>query len=572
MNRRTFIKQIGSLSVMSVIPSLMGGSQVAGKRPPNIILILTDDQGFGDSEIHGNSVIRTEHIDKIAKDGLEFTRFYVEPVCAPTRASLMTGRYHYRTGVLHTSRGGAKMFGSETTVAEILSEHGYATGIFGKWHLGDNYPMRPSDQGFDVSLVHKGGGIGQVPDQPNSYFDPLLWYNNVAYKGEGYCTDIFFDEALQFIEKNRDNPFFVYLPTNTPHYPFEIGQEYVTPYLEKDVNERDAKIYGMVTNIDENIGKLVRKLDDLDISRETLLIFITDNGPNSDRYNAGLRRRKGSNYEGGIRALCYMKWPGVIEPGRKDGTLAAHIDILPTLLDICHIEPEPSLQLDGVSLYSHFTRTQGEQPLSRSIIIQSHRGLIPRIYQNASIITEKYKLLGYPDTFREWTLETSAEKPLLELYDLGNDPGESKNLVDDYPEVVNRLRHEYEIWFEDMRQSRQFSPGVIIIDSDYENPVTLCRYQDATYHLGVPHGWPVQINRAGKYEVTMDLHGIEGEGKIALKWQGNTQLSSSGKRDMGTFFLPAGTGMLETWFEHDTAGRITFSESNTIGDVILRKV
>ena len=229
-------------------------------RQPNIIIVLTDDQGFGDVGVHGNDKIRTPNLDRFAQEGIEFTRFYVSPVCAPTRASLMTGRYYYRSGVIHTSRGGAKMHGDEVTLAETLRDAGYRTGIFGKWHLGGNYPMRPMGQGFDEALIHKSGGIDQAPDKPNSYFDPLLWHNGQEFKSKGYCTDVFFNAALEFIEDNKDEPFFVYLPTNAPHSPLVVDEKYSSPYADMGLDDRTAKVYGMVENIDENFGRLTAKL------------------------------------------------------------------------------------------------------------------------------------------------------------------------------------------------------------------------------------------------------------------------------------------------------------------------
>ena len=220
-------------------------NQADAKGRPNIILILTDDQGYGDVGIHGNDKIKTPHLDRFAQRGVEMTRFYCSPVCAPTRASLMTGRYYYRSGVVHTSRGGAKMHGEETTLAELLQNAGYRTGIFGKWHLGDNYPMRPQDQGFQDVLIHKSGGIGQTPDKPNSYFDPFLWHNGRREKARGYCTDVFFDAAIRFIERSQgetDRPFFVYLPTNAPHTPLEIDAKYSGPYSAIGLNDITARV------------------------------------------------------------------------------------------------------------------------------------------------------------------------------------------------------------------------------------------------------------------------------------------------------------------------------------------
>ena len=272
----------------------------AAEPRPNVVLVMTDDQGYGDIGLHKNPHLRTPNLDRFAQEGVQFSRFYVSPVCAPTRASLMTGRYHYRTGVIHTSRGGAKMHGEEVTIAERLQAAGYRTGIFGKWHLGDNFPMRPSEQGFSEALVHKSGAIGQQSDAPSSYFNPRLWHNNEPKETKGYCTDVFFDAALQFIEQNRGQPFFVYLPTNAPHAPLDVELRYIERYKALGLNDTTARIYGMVENIDENFARLLTTLDRLGLRQNTLVIFITDNGAQQARYNAGLRGLKGTTYEGGI--------------------------------------------------------------------------------------------------------------------------------------------------------------------------------------------------------------------------------------------------------------------------------
>ena len=335
LNEGMFLKQIRVFMICAVGLILVAGmmnpgcSRKADERP-NIILIVTDDQGYGDIGYHGNKIIKTPQMDKLAEESTEFTNFYAAPVCAPTRASLMTGRYNYRTGVIHTSRGGAKMHGDEITLAEILANAGYKTGIFGKWHLGDNYPMRAMDQGFQESLVHKSGGLCQTPDLPNDYFDPKLWHNGKPVQSEGYCTDIFTDAAIGFIETNRSRPFFVYLPTNAPHTPLIVGDEYSKPYEDMGLEPGVAKIYGMLTNLDDNLGRILNALQRLNLEKKTLVIFRGDNGPEGVRFNSGLRGRKQSVYEGGIRVPFFIRWPGRIEAGRKIDRIAAHIDIFPT--------------------------------------------------------------------------------------------------------------------------------------------------------------------------------------------------------------------------------------------------
>ena len=351
----------------------MAESVVHQSDRPNVVLIITDDQGYGTVGVHGNDQIKTPNMDRLANEGVEFTRFYGNPLCSPTRASLMTGRYCYRTGILHTSRGGALMSGEEVTAADLFSEAGYRTGMFGKWHLGDNYPMRPTDQGFEEAVWHKGGGIGQTPDRPGSYFYPKLYRGGEGFQAKGYCTDVFFDEALSFIESHQKEPFFVFIPTNAPHDPLEISDEYADPYREMGLDDRVARVYGMVENIDDNIGKLLAKLDQLGLDSDTMVIFLSDHGPARGRYNSGLRSSKGDVYEGGIRVPYFMRWPGGLQAGKKVDRIAAHIDVLPTLVTLCGLDKPDDLQVDGIDL-TPLTEDSAADWLDRTLFIQTHRG------------------------------------------------------------------------------------------------------------------------------------------------------------------------------------------------------
>jgi arylsulfatase A-like enzyme len=328
VNRRQFL----------ATPALATAALAAPVRRPNVVFILTDDQGYGDVGIHGNDKIRTPNMDRVAREGIQFTQFHANPVCSPTRASLMTGRYYYRTGVVDTYLGRSMMYPDEVTVAEMLAPAGYRTGIFGKWHLGDNYPLRAIDQGFQDAVVIKGGGLRQPAGIPggDGYFDPILLNNGKPQRYQGYCTDIYTDEALKFMERNRTRPFFLYLPTNAPHGPLEIGDSWVEPYRKMGLSDTTAKIYGMVANVDHNIGRVLAKLSELKLEQDTIVIFMTDNGPQQgDRFNGGMRGRKGTVYEGGIRVPFFVRWPRMVQPGTKTDRLAAHIDVLPTLLDAC---------------------------------------------------------------------------------------------------------------------------------------------------------------------------------------------------------------------------------------------
>jgi len=533
---------------------------------PNFIVVLTDDQGWGDVGFHDNPDIRTPNLDALAEESTEFKRFYVEPVCSPTRASILTGRYHYRTGVIHTSRGGAKMFGDETTLAERLRDLGYRTGIFGKWHLGDNYPMRPQDQGFEESLWHPSGGIGQPPDDAsNMYFDPTLFKGSDRVETSGYCTDVFFDAALDFIERNQDEPFFVYLPTNAPHTPLQVAEEAWKPYAEAGLDEDTARVYAMVENIDENMGRLDTKLEQLSLSEHTYVVFLSDNGPQQRRYNAGLRGRKGGNYEGGIRALSLWRGPDV-EGGFEIETIAAHVDLAPTVLDLAGSN---TAGLDGRSLAPALRREEQEDA-DRRLVLQTHRGLDPKPYQNAAIVSQKWKLVAGPGTFSDEAWPHSDDPP-LELYDLENDPGEEHDLADERPEIVEALKADYAAWFASVMAERNFAPGRIHLGSQREPETLLCRYQDSSYVDGLPTVWPVHAEEAGRYEFEVRLEGMPGPGTIEVTLDGETRAAPS-EGGKAVFDLPAGDAGLAVWFRPEGGEPFYPGDKNPWGDVFVRRV
>lgn len=504
-------------------------------------------------------------MDRLANEGVAFDRFYGHPLCSPSRAALMTGRYFYRTGILHTSRGGALMSGDEVTAAELFRDAGYRTGIFGKWHLGDNYPMRPMDQGFEKAVWHKGGGIGQTPVRPNSYFDSLLWREGEEFQAKGYCTDVFFDEALAFIEEHQSAPFFIYIPTNAPHDPLEISDEYADPYREMGLDDSVARIYGMVENIDDNIGRLLELLERLGLDEDTIIIFTSDHGPAGGRYNAGLRSTKGDVYEGGIRVPYFMRWPKGLPAGFKTDKIASHIDVLPTLLSLCNVDSPSDLGMDGVDL-TPLIRGQEVAWLDRTLFIQTHRGSRPRQYHNCTAITQRYKWLGYPGTGGQWDFETSSTDPVMELYDLEDDPGEEKEIGGLMPDLVAQIKRDYDAWFDDVASDWQ--AGIIHIGNSAENPLTLCRYQDSEYISELPHGWRVKIEQSGTYELRINRESLNGAGALGVQWLGNTQRSPLvAGENTGRFELEAGDGTLEIWFELEGIGRVTFSSNLTIGDV-----
>lgn len=398
----------------------------AEPRPPNVLLILTDDQGWGDLHCHGNDLIDTPTLDQFSRQGARFDRFFVCPLCAPTRASILTGRYHLRAGVWGVTKGREIMRADETTVAQVFRAAGYATGCFGKWHNGEHYPHHPNGKGFQQFL-------GFCAGHWNNYFDTRLQHNGEPVPTKGYISDVLCDAALDFIRANRKRPFFCYLPFNAPHGPFQVPDHYFAKYKERGLNDRDACIYAMCENVDDNVRRLLAHLDALGLADDTIVLFLTDNGPNGERYNGGMRGIKGSVHEGGVRVPCFIRWPGHIAPDTEIRHIAAHIDLLPTLADLCGIPlpEELARRLDGVSLKPLLLGGPGDWP-ERSIFTHSTRG------------DEMNPLCG--------SLRTPRHRLVLEnrnyqLYDLVEDPAETTDLAAREPDLLERLALEYEFFY-----------------------------------------------------------------------------------------------------------------------------
>lgn len=498
MDRRNFI---GSLftGMFSVNPWVLASSSRAGSNSrPNVLLIITDDQGYGDLGCHGNTILKTPHLDALYRDSVRFTQFCASPVCSPTRASLMTGRYAYRTGVVDTYAGRSMMDPKEITLAQLLQAAGYRTGIFGKWHLGDAYPLRPMDRGFDMSLVHFGGGIAQPSDpeffeRQDTYFNPVLQKNGIPTKTTGYCTDIFTDAALEFMGNPSPAPFFAYVAYNAPHTPLQVPKEYTKPYRDAGLKPELADFYGLITNLDENIGRLLTFLEKTGQYESTIVIFLTDNGGQSlgdnGRYNAGMRGWKGTVYEGGIRVPFFIRWPSAFSGGRDIDYLAAPIDITPTLVEMCTVTPGIDLSFDGRSLYPLLKNSGTQTPWpDRNIFIQWHRGDVPKPFKNCAVRGQRWKLINGE-----------------ELYDLSADPGETRNSIADHPELAQKMRRHYQEWFDSVSADRGYAPVRIHIGNEHANPVLLTRQDWRTPHdwttdTVIGH-WELFIERAGHYDV-----------------------------------------------------------------------
>ncbi len=460
-------------------------------KSPNVIIVITDDQGYGDIGYNGNPHLITPNLDKFAGESIRFNNFNVSPVCAPTRSSLLTGRYSLRTGVTDTYNGGAIMSSNEITLAEIFNENNYKTGIFGKWHLGDNYPSRPSDQGFQESLIHLSGGIGQVGDFTNyykgstSYYDPILWLNNKQEKYSGYCSDIFTDEAIKFIEDNKDNQFFCYLSFNAPHTPLQVPEKYYQMYKDIDPtningeslemtekNILDAKkIYGMVTNIDENFGKLINKLDELNLKENTIVIFMTDNGPQQPRYVSNLKGLKSQVYNGGIKVPFYLNFPKIHNEGIDLDFFSAHIDVLPTIAKLCDLPIPNDRKIDGIDLFDNNINKK-----ERDFFSYWTRKS-PELYKNISLNSGNYKLVG--------NTNYNSEIEDFELYNLEMDPYESENLIiKEKPVALEMKSRMDEIYNELINSKNLIDKPRISIGTINENPTFLNR-NDASGQRGI---------------------------------------------------------------------------------------
>jgi arylsulfatase A-like enzyme len=512
-----------------------------GADRPNVLLIVTDDHGYGDLGIHGNPKIQTPNLDRLGGQAVRFESFYVSPVCSPTRASLLTGRYNYRTGVVDTSTGRSLMHGDETTLAEMLSGAGYRTGIFGKWHLGDNYPLRAIDQGFDEALTLNGGGIGQPSDPPGgeSYFDPMLRRNGEWIRTKGYVSDVLADATIDFIKGSRDRPFFAYLAFNAPHTPLEVPAEKYAKYKALNLKRDDfpatghpipakfdpdttAKIYGMVENIDDNVGRVLSALDDLKLADRTLVIFMTDNGPQQPRYNAGMLREKGTVNEGGIRVPFFVRLLGRFEGGRTVDRIAAHIDVTPTILEICGVGAPARVRFDGRSLVPLLEGKDLAWP-HRTLFFQWHRGDAPERGRAFAARSQRYKLVQWQGA----GANAKLPYPSPQLFDMEADRLEQRNLALEKPVIASELQAAYDAWFADVTAGRDYSDaGVarIYIGDPRENPVRLTRQDWRGPEAGwtptsVGH-WLVDVRSAGRYSVTLRFGALADPGMITFQLGG----------------------------------------------------
>ena len=483
---------------------LFASANIPDKGKPNVIIVITDDQGTGDLSCEGNPYIKTPNIDHFYGDAVRFTNYHVSTTCAPSRGSIMTGRHTNRINTYHTITGRSLLFEDEVTMAQVFAQNGYTNGMFGKWHLGDNYPFRPEDRGFNEVVRHGGGGITQGPDYwGNDYFDDTYWHNGKTEKYQGYCTDVFFREALKFIETNKDHPFFCYIATNAPHGPLNLPKVYLDKYKDnKKLPEQVQRFYGMITNIDDNFKALEEKLDALHLTDNTILIFTTDNGTASGAatFNAGLRGQKGSEYEGGHRVPLFIRWPnGQLTGGKDIDKLVAHYDLLPTFVDLLGLNFNPVKPLDGTSL-KPLLYPAGQKWPNRILYMDTQRLQNLVKYKNYAVMDDNWRLING-----------------TELYDMSVDKGQTKNVIGEHPEEAEKLSAGYEKWWQSfIDEGVDQRYAYIKVGSPHESPTRISAHDLLTGKFGMvwhQYGaatasqatgrWKIEFVENGEYKISL---------------------------------------------------------------------
>ncbi|MEM7782674.1 MAG: arylsulfatase [Planctomycetota bacterium] len=502
--------------------------QIFAEEPaaqPNVVIVITDDQGYGDLACLGNPILKTPNIDSLFHQSIRLTDYHVAPTCSPTRSALQSGHWTNRTGVWHTIMGRCMLRQNEPTIGQVFQNSGYATAMFGKWHLGDNYPYRPEDRGYNEVLRHGGGGVGQTPDYwDNAYFDGTYWHNGKPTPVKGYCTDVFFDYAKRFIktQKNAGKPFLAYISTNAPHGPLHAPEEFAKPYYDVEIPNQNKKnqtsnstpsaaqlrlahFYGMIANIDSNVGQLRKFLEDESLAENTIFIFTTDNGTAGGRaiYNAGMRGQKGSQYDGGHRVPFFIHWPNGQLSGGKDVKPICHaVDVLPTLINLCNVASPEDVVFDGKDI-SSLLRGNPSKDIdwnNRILITDSQRVKDPIMWKSSSVMTSKWRLIDGK-----------------ELYDMDTDPGQKVDVAAAYPAVVRRLRDFYQGWWEELEPTFN-QDTAIYLGHPAENPARLTSHDWITtgstpwnqmqIRLGldkpqVTGFWNVNVAKAGTYQIRL---------------------------------------------------------------------
>ncbi|MDG2255640.1 MAG: arylsulfatase [Opitutaceae bacterium] len=487
---------------------------------PNVIVVMTDDQGYGELSVHGNPILKTPHLDRLHSQSVRLTDFHVAPMCTPTRGQLLTGVDAARNAAINVSAGRTMLRASLPTMADFFKSNGYRTGIFGKWHLGDNYPFRPQDRGFEETLWFPSSHINSVPDYwNNDYFDDTFMVNGKRKVMPGYCTDVYFEEAMKWMKEKSDSgeSFFTYIPTNAPHGPhwspeMELNQArkamegHALPQIGEAGRESFAGYLGMILNVDNNMGRLMEFLEKEDLADGTILIYQTDNGSTfGERYfNAGMRGRKTQLWEGGHRVPFFLRWPGgdLGKPRDIDGVTQVQ-DVLPTLMDLCGLVPSEAPKFDGISLAPFFREKSDTAPEDRMVVINYSRMPFGFEFAGPDSPSVMYRE-GAGVMWGPWRLLEDKE-----LYNLENDPGQKKDVIKRYPEVAAKMSAFLDDWWDEVGDIAN-EPQLTIIGNEAENPsmLTACEWldvfvdQQGQIRRGVEKNgwWELEVAEAGTYE------------------------------------------------------------------------
>lgn len=496
--RRDFLRTAAAgAAVAAVSPWISGPAHAAEARRPNVIIVLSDDQGYADFSCHGHPILRTPNLDRLHGESIRFEDFHVAPMCTPTRGQLMTGLDALHNRACSVTAGRTLMRRDAVTLPQYFARHGYRTGIFGKWHLGDSYPDRPQDRGFQKAVWHLGWGVSSAVEFDNDCVNPRYRDGETVRQAEGYCTDVWFDAAMTWMDecRARNEPFLCYIPTNAPHAPHWAKPEDEAKYRGKG-RDVPAAFFGMIANIDDNMGRLDAWLKEKGLREQTIVIYMNDNGGTAGTglYNAGLRGKKTGNYEGSHRAACFLRWPGGGLGAPRAVRAPAQIqDLYPTLAELCGLGLPEGAKLDGMSLAPVLRDPAGLLP-ERMLIVQY--GQNPSKF-DACIIWNHWRLVGG-----------------RELYDLAADPGQKTNAAAAQPAVMQKMRAHYEQWWAGVEPTlKDYVP--IVVGAPEENPVHLCSgdwevvYCDNTGHVGSAAGgprgskWNIQVEREGEYEIEL---------------------------------------------------------------------
>ncbi len=484
-------------------------------KNPNVIVIVTDDQGYGDVACHGNPWIETPHIDAMCNNSVELSDFHTEPMCAPTRAALLTGQYSMRAGVWSTLNGRYYLSTEYKTMAEYFQESGYHTGLFGKWHMGDTCPYRAIDRGFNHVVSFGGGVIGETPDYwNNDYFDDSYFVNGVPTRFQGYCTDVWFQQAIDFIEQSHNKPFFCYLATNAPHTPYNVDKQYYEPYMQLGLSEQVSRFYGMITNIDENMGRLQEKLATLHTLENTIIIFMGDNGSSgvvtntqgfcTEGFNAGMRGKKGQVYEGSHKNNCFMQWlGGGFGKTRTVSGLTSVMDLLPTLIDCCKLDTD-NTQFDGLNLYPSLVREITSVNPNRKLIIHCMQEDLPKKYKDFTLLDGNKRFIK--------TLIDGSEQMMF--FDMETDFSQTTNSIATHLQEAYTYIQLYEMWWNDVTLYQQYPVAHIEVGNNAEEVAITCHAWRGNHHLAydqvhIRQGiegsgyWDISVEKSGTYQIEL---------------------------------------------------------------------